>query len=83
MIDSDGYCSLTDLLARDCAHCRKVELPLEFREPERDGRRGAYGFTAQYPSKCGDCGGPIAEGTMITQFGDSRYAHQSCPRGRK
>lgn len=82
MIDTDGYCTVTDLRAEFCAHCRKVELPIEFREPEPDERRGTYSFTAQYDSKCADCGGPITEGQRITKFGDSRYAHQTCPKRR-
>jgi hypothetical protein len=76
----DERCERTDLLKRDCAHCRpasNIDVP-----HHRHIRRSRNGFPARYPSTCCECHDSIDAGEYIVSVyeDDERvgYAHEGC-----
>jgi hypothetical protein len=74
-VDIDGAerCELTELLATDCAHCRRVAdpftaLPIEY---------GQW-FMARYHGNCTRCGEPIKPGDPIRADSYPGYIGECC-----
>jgi len=69
----DERCSVTELIASQCAHCRKLPDPSAellrdiFGEPTE--RPGGVWFEARYPGSCADCGNPFDGGALIRTDG--------------
>lgn len=70
---SDVRCDLTELLVRDCAHCRgHREMP---------GGTGSFGrpFTAAHDGRCSSCDCGYYEGDRIRKdLERGGYAHDYC-----
>jgi hypothetical protein len=74
-------CERTYLFKSDCAHCR----PASNIDPMRStaGRKVQVGdvFSANYFSRCPECGERITPGDSIvgvTEDDDTRYVHEGC-----
>ena len=68
-------CDWSDLLVRDCAHCRG--LTLDDKLIDTPAERWGNHFEARYPGVCAECGGTFPAGQRIIRFGDDQYAHTS------
>jgi hypothetical protein len=67
-------CENTDLLVRECAHCKpRASLP------PRDTSLFGRWFEAGHDSDCdGECGGEIEAGDMIRSDGEGGWLCTSC-----
>lgn len=78
---ADARCDITDLLATDCAHCRKLPDP----GTERDDIElvGPW-FEARYDGRCLGCGDEITgeSGQMIRAVADGGYIGECCKEPR-
>lgn len=75
---ADTRCEVTELLADQCAHCRRIPDPGTEPEPRRD----AVTITAGYPGKCAVCGDAFPPGTTITADPDGRgWVADCCTEG--
>lgn len=64
-------CEITDLLAEQCAHCRKLPDPL----PRQIGQP----FTAAYAGRCVDCDTRFEPGDSIRRdLADGAYVGPCC-----
>jgi hypothetical protein len=64
-----GRCELTDLLAAECAHCRRLpDLDVE----ERTSSVAPSGgwIEARYPGRCAECGEWFDPGAPIRRWAD-------------
>jgi hypothetical protein len=69
----EARCTLTDLPADQCAHCRKVDLV-----PDRnDGSLGPW-FACQRPGSCSACGVRFAEFDFIRADGEGGWLATCC-----
>lgn len=65
MAEAMARCELTDLLARECAHCRRIP------DPEPIGPLlGGRVLTARYDGRCYACGHPYQCGDKIRRITD-------------
>lgn len=70
---AEPFCEVMEMPKAQCAHCLGHTLG---DEPDtRTIRR-----TAEYPSRCPACSGPINPGDVIAKApSDDYYTHEECP----
>jgi hypothetical protein len=67
---ADQRCEITELLADQCAHCRRIPDP----PPRTLGRP----FRAVYAGRCCDCDTPFDISDRIRAAGDDGYTGPCC-----
>lgn len=72
MVLTTERCERTDLLVRDCAHCKK--LP----DPERVKPAVGDWFDARFPGRCSRCQTDFDPGDEIRADGEGGYLAACC-----
>lgn len=72
-------CERTELLQRDCAHCRGLPdlVPAAKATRRGDGAWGPF-FRAQFPGRCSYCDTPFAVGDRIRADGEGGFLAECC-----